>query len=139
MKHKLPLPQTKALALFPKNHRLITEFSFSEAQSRNIKIFLVSVVSLFLITLIFFQVVTLQANIRQQQSLVQDRSQLQDEAAYWERIANKYQGYRDVYYRIAFLQYKLGNYTESQKYVKKALELDPNFPEGHVLGASIGL
>jgi len=82
---------------------------------------------------------TLLYNIKQRESLAQERIQLQNEVNYWEAIAQKYQGYRDVYYRIAALQYKLGNTNESQKYVKKALELDPNFPEGHVLGAKIGL
>mgnify|MGYP004417280321 FL=1 len=58
---------------------------------------------------------------------------------YWEGISEKYKGYRDVYYRIAALQFKVGNVAASQEYVKKALELDPNFPEGHVLGAKVGL
>ena len=98
-----------------------------------------SAVSLFLLVLIFLQSITLWYNIREQQTLVLEREQLQNEAAYWEQVANKYQGYRDVYYRIASIQYKLGNYNESQKYVKKALELDPNFPQGHVLGAQVGL
>ena len=70
--------------------------------------------------------------------LVQNRLELQNEVAYWEQIANKYQGYRDVYYRIAALQYKLGNTVTSSQYVKKALQLDPNFPEGNVLGMHVG-
>ncbi len=78
-------------------------------------------------------------NVKQQEVLAQQRLELQNEVKYWEGIANKYQGYRDVYYRIAAIQYKLGNITESQKYIKKALELDPNFPQGHVLGAHVGL
>ena len=139
MKQKLPQSNVETIALFPKNLRFITEGKFTERQSRNIKVVLVSAASLFLLALIFLQSVTLWYNIREQQTLVLEREQLQNEAAYWEQIANKYQGYRDVYYRIASIQYKLGNYNESQKYVKKALELDPNFPQGHVLGAQVGL
>jgi tetratricopeptide (TPR) repeat protein len=139
MKQKLPQPHVETIALFPRNLRFITEGKFTERQSRNIKVVLVSAASLFLLALIFLQSVTLWYNIREQQTLVLEREQLQNEAAYWEQIANKYQGYRDVYYRIASIQYKLGNYNESQKYVKKALELDPNFPQGHVLGAQVGL
>jgi len=139
MKQKLPQPHAETIALFPKNIRSITEYTFPEAYSRNIKVILVSVVSIYLLALIFLQGITFWYGLKQQQFLVQQREQLQNEVSYWEGIAEKYQGYRDVYYRIAALQYKLGNVSESQKYVKKALELDPNFPEGRVLGTKIGL
>lgn len=137
MKQKLPQPRVETIALFPRNLRFITEGKFSEKQSREIKVAIVSITSLFLLVLIFLQGVTLWYNIREQQTLKEEKSQLQDEVTYWEGIANKYQGYRDVYYRIAAIEYKLGNYNESQKYIKKALELDPNFPQGHVLGIQI--
>ncbi|HVA96128.1 MAG TPA: tetratricopeptide repeat protein [Candidatus Acidoferrales bacterium] len=139
MKQKLPQPNVNVIALFPKNLRFITEYTFTEAQSHNIKVLLVSAVSIFLLSLIFLEGITIWANLRQQEILSQQRVQLQHEVTYWEGVASKYQGYRDVYYRIAALQYKLGNIGESQKYIKKALELDPNFPEGHVLGAHVGL
>jgi tetratricopeptide (TPR) repeat protein len=139
MKKKLPLPQVQTIALFPKNLRAITEYSFSKSQSFTIKVIITSAVSVLLLGLIFLQAVAIWNNYKQQELLVQQRLELQNEVKYWEAIANKYQGYRDVYYRIAALQYKLGNINESQKYVKKALELDPNFPEGHVLGVHLGL
>lgn len=139
MKRKLSMPQASTLALFPKNLRAITEYTFSHSQSYTIKIILTSVVSIFLLGLIFLQGVSIWYTMQQKELLAQQRLQMENEVKYWEGIANKYQGYRDVYYRIAALQYKLGNVSESQKYVKKALELDPNFPEGHVLGAHIGL
>lgn len=95
--------------------------------------------SLFLLALIFLQGVVIWDNFKEQDALAQQRVRLQNEVKYWEGVASKYQGYRDVYYRIGALQYRLGNVSEAQKYVKKALELDPNFPEGHVLGAHVGL
>ncbi len=139
MKQKLPQPQAETIALFPKNIRFITEYTFSVSQSRMIKIILVSIVSLFLLMLITLQVVVILNNIKQQEALQQQRMKLENEVTYWKGVANKYQGYRDVYYRIALLQYKLGNVAQSQKYVKKALELDPNFSQGRVLGAHVGL
>ncbi|MGH7204075.1 MAG: tetratricopeptide repeat protein [Candidatus Levyibacteriota bacterium] len=139
MKQKLPKSSAKTVALFPSNFRFITEYSFSDAQSRNIKIGLVSIVSLLLIALIFVQGVVIWYNMQQREVIAHQRGQLQQEVQYWKGIADKYKGYRDVYYRIALLQYRLGNTQESQQYVKKALELDPNFPGGHVLGAKIGL
>jgi|SRR5579862_8866366 len=139
MKQKLLNSQVQTIALFPKNLRLITEFTFSQGQSYTIKVILTSVVSLFLLGIIFLQGVAIWYTIQQRELLAQQRLQTENEVKYWESVANKYQGYRDIYYKIGALEYKLGDIAESQKYVKKALELDPNFPEGHVLGAHIGL
>ena len=136
MKQKLP-QQTEILALFPKNLRFFTEYTFSESQSHYIKVVVVSVVSLFLLSLITLQGITIWANLLLQISFTQERSQLQNEVTYWENIANKYKGYRDVDYRIAALQYKLGNISESQKYVKKALQLDPNYQDAKDLDAEL--
>ncbi len=44
-----------------------------------------------------------------------------------------------VYYKIASLDYRVGNIDESKEYLKKALEIDPNFKDGYVLGAKVGL
>jgi tetratricopeptide (TPR) repeat protein len=139
MKRTLPMPSAETITLFPKNIRFITEYSFPDSQSKHIKVALVSIISIFLLTLIFLQAITFRDNLMQQQFFSQQRIQLQNEVSYWEQIANKYQGYRDVYYRIGSLEYKMGNVKESQEYVKKALELDPNFPEGRVLGTKIGI
>lgn len=139
MKQKLPPSPVATIALFPRNLRFITEYTFPESQSQNIKIALVSIVSIFLLVLIFLEGVVIWDNIKQRQAISQEQQQLQNEASYWQEVANKYQGYRDVDYKIAALEYKMGNINESQKYVKKALELGPNFPEGRVLGAHVGL
>ena len=139
MKQKLPETDTKTVALFPSNFRFITEHSFTPTQSRQIKIGLVSVFSVFLLGLIFLQGVMIWYTFQQREIVSLQRGQLQKQVQYWQGVADKYQGYRDVYYRIASLQYRLGNVDASQKYVKKALELDPNFSDGRVLGAKIGL
>ena len=139
MKQKLPQTPVDAIVLFPKNLRFITEYAFSEAESRNIKIVIVSIVTLFLLALIFVEGITIWYNLKLRDSFSQERMQLQNEVAYWKNMADKYKGYRDIDYRIAALQFKLGNINESQQYVKKALQLDPNFPEGRVLGAHVGL
>ncbi len=139
MKRKIPESATKAIALFPSNIRSITDFHFSKAHSQHIKVGIVSSLSLFLLGLIFLQGVTLWYNFQQREVYMEERAHVEKEIVYWQGIADKYQGYRDVYYRIASLQYKLGNVAASQEYVKKALDLDPNFPEGHVLGTKVGL
>src|SRR5580704_589105 len=104
MKQKLPQPQVETIALFPRNIRFITEYTFSKPQSHYVKVVLVSIVSLFLLTLIFLQSVVIWDNFKQREIFLQQRTQLQNEATYWEQVANKYQGYRDVYMRIAAIQ-----------------------------------
>lgn len=139
MKQKTPTVPTSTTLLFPSFFRFITEYSFSEAHSKNIKIVLTSAISLFLLALISLQGIIYWRHTQQQQFLVSQRTDVQKEVQYWQLVADKYKGYRDVYYRIASLQYKLGNVQAAQMYVKKALELDPNFAAGHVLGVKIGL
>ncbi len=136
MKQKLPQSTT---ALFPRNHRFITEYRFSQSDSHTIKILLISMFSIFLLGLIFLQGVTFWYNLQERAVFAQERLNMQQEITYWMQVSDKYKGYRDVYYRIASLEYKLGNTVEAQAYVKKALDLDPNFSEGRVLGAKVGL
>lgn len=139
MKQKAGVSSPNFIILFPRIYRFITETTFSKKQEKDIKVLLTSAVSLFFIMLIALQSVILLQQLKQQQYLSQERVRLQQDIQYWQGVADKYKGYRDVYYRIASLQYRLGNVAESQKYIKKALELDPNFPEGSVLGAKIGI
>ena len=139
MKRKLPQSTAQVIALFPKNLRFITEYHFSASESHNIKVGLISVFSVFLLGLIFLQGVTFWYNMQQRAVFAQERVLMQKELTYWMGVADTYKGYRDVYYRIASIQYKLGNVAASQEYIKKALQLDPNFSEGRVLGAKVGL
>lgn len=139
MKQKLLQATPKALLLFPRNIRSITEYTFSHSQEKNVKVLLVSSFSVFLLTLIFLQGVTLWYNHQQREVYAQQRVYLEEEVVYWQQVSDKYQGYRDVYYRIAALEYKLGNTLASQEYIKKALKIDPNFSEGRVLGTKVGL
>ena len=48
-------------------------------------------------------------------------------------IIKTYPNYRDGYFRLATLEYELGNRNKAKEYVQKALELDPNFEEGRRL------
>ena len=139
MKEKAEKLSKTSTILFPKIYRFITETTFSPNVEKNIKVILTSVVSIYLLMLIALQGVIMMHQQRQQELLSQERVRLQQEITYWQGVADKYRGYRDVYNRLASLQYRLGNITESREFFKKALELDPNFPEGSVLGTKIGL
>lgn len=85
------------------------------------------------------EAVALPKNLAHARLVQNDRQKVANEIDHWKRIADKYIGYRDVYYRIAFLEYTQGNLEEAKKYVQKALEVDPNFDAGRVLGEKIKL
>ena len=55
------------------------------------------------------------------------------EMQFWQGIIKTYPNYRDGYFRLATLEYELGNRNKAKEYVQKALELDPNFEEGRRL------
>ena len=57
------------------------------------------------------------------------RENLQSQINFWQSIADKYPGYKDAYFRIAILQYQLGNFQKSKDANIKALLLDPNFDD----------
>lgn len=62
-----------------------------------------------------------------------ERSALEQKINFWQSIANKYEGYKDAYFQIAILEYRLGNFKKAQEYNKKALLLDPNFEDSKKL------
>lgn len=66
-----------------------------------------------------------------------ERARIQREISYWQTVLNRYQGYRDGFYRKAVLEYKLGNFKDAQKDLDKALSLDPGFKPGYVLAQKI--
>ena len=129
------LPTTKH---FPNIPRFITEKLFSGRAFFFLKYIFVGAISGALLIAITLQGVELRGNARQAEQVAQDREQVMQEIVYWKQIADTYSGYRDIYYRIATLQYKLGNTTEAKVYLKKALDLDPNFEEARVLGEKVG-
>jgi len=61
------------------------------------------------------------------------RQDLQTQVNFWQSIADKYEGYKDAYFRIAVLEYQLGDFQKSKDYNKKALLLDPNFDDAKKL------
>ncbi len=150
MKKNLPItdqPQTKTIAVrrrplsleFPSINRFITESSLLRHTIFYSKIFLVSFVSGFLLINILLQAAIFSRNLLEIQSRAQARAKIANEIQYWKNVSQQYKDYRDVYFKLATLEYELGNIGESKQYMQKALQLDPNFGAGRVLGAKIGI
>ncbi len=130
------LPKTSQ---FPNIYRFITEDIYS---AKTVHVYKVSVASFFsgiLLIAIVLEANILLQNIEIAKKTVKEREQVAVEATYWKHISESYAGHRDIYYRIATLEYKLGNINQSKEYLRKALEADPNFDGAKVLGARVGL
>jgi hypothetical protein len=122
---------------FPNIPRFITERVYSH---KNVRILLFVVAGFFSAVLligIVWQGLILLQNIDTSKKLTKDRQDVLWETAYWKGVVDTNIGYRDIYHRIAILEYKLGNKQEAKTYIQKALEQDPNFEEARVLGQKI--
>lgn len=119
---------TSVRSLFPRIYRFITE--------RGIVI-IISLVSLFVLTGIGLQGFKLHNTLHQVDLAKQQRLKLTKELAYWQDIVRQYSNYRDAYFKLAILQYQLGEEAQAKKSLEKVLALDPNFEKARVLGDKI--
>src|SRR4030042_4540168 len=51
----------------------------------------------------------------------------------WEKIIEEKPGYRDGYLQLAYLYYQLYENEKAEEYLKKAIELDPNYQPARAL------
>lgn len=73
-------------------------------------------------------------NIKKSQAIESQRNEIYSQLQYWEKIVEKYKGYRDGYFELAVFNYRLNNTEKAKDYLKKVLKLDPNFEQGKELG-----
>lgn len=57
----------------------------------------------------------------------QEKRKIEAEITEWEKILEKYPGYRDVYLRLVVLNWQINNEEKAKEHLQKAKELDPNF------------
>ena len=67
------------------------------------------------------------------QNVKKERERIVSEINHWGKVVSKYSDYRDAYFKLAVLEYQLGDNEKSKKYLEKALKLDPNFDKGREL------
>ncbi|HSA83437.1 MAG TPA: hypothetical protein VLF20_00940 [Patescibacteria group bacterium] len=114
--------------LFPRISRFITEKA---------TLLIISVSSVVVLGGIGIEGWQLYENYQKQETLENKKVQLTKELQYWQGIARQFSNYRDVYFRIASLQYQLGDVVSAKKSLEKVLAIDPNFENARVLGIKI--
>jgi len=104
---------------FPNIIRIITE-----------KYFLGIIVSFILVVMLLVVGMDLDKDIKEQQKTEKERQEITSKIQYWQGIVDKYKDYRDAYFQLAILEYRLRDFDRAKFYLKKTLELDPNFEKG---------
>lgn len=143
MKNKLKKPQ------FPSISRVITENKFlvrvnkqtirllSQAKFKKIVIFLSASLTILILLVLIIGISLLSIKIYQNLTLANklnlQREKLQSQINFWNSVVNKYPGYKDSYFRIAVLEYSLGDFKKSEEFNAKALLLDPNYTDAKKL------
>lgn len=113
---------------------VLTKFSLPKISS--IKFFKIYHKSLNIFIIFIFILATiivgldLQKNIAEKNSIEGERKQLEKELVFWKDLISKYENYRDAYFKVSILEYKLGNISLAKEYVEKGLALDPNSIDG---------
>ncbi len=116
-----PQQKKQATSVFPNIYRFITE---------SWKLIVASFVSGLIVIAIVIQGMELYNNIQEQQAIKAKRGSVEKELVFWRAQMTKYKDSRDIYFRIAALEYTLGDKEGAKEDLEKALEIDPNFKEG---------
>lgn len=123
---------------FPNIFRFITEkVSVRGKYVKIVKLSLSGIISVLFLILTITQSLQLQNNLGQEKKLAQERINIKNEIAYWEKTVEKYKNYSDIYLKIASLEYRLGNSRIAKSFVEKALAINPDTEQGRVLGERI--
>lgn len=77
--------------------------------------------------------VDLLGNVKERKELNNKKEVLMKEKKNWEEATSKYTDYRDGYFKLATINYQLGNIESARINLKKTLDLDPNFEAGREL------
>jgi hypothetical protein len=126
---------------FPNISRFITErFPFKLPKRPKLSkihylfsIGLVLVLSLVLVLGITFFGFNFYKNFNKFRQINSQRQKIQSQINFWKSVTTKYDGYKDAYFRIAILEYQLGDYKSAKINNQKALLLDPNYEDARTL------
>jgi len=140
---------------FPKIFRFITENKFLKQllasidqltrylDSRPILKKLTFITSVLFVSLLIILVITgmlsFYQNIQVFQTQSLKRQEVTQSIKLWQSIADKYPGYKDAYFKIASMEYQIGDYMNAKLNVDRALSLDPNFQDAKTLERLIDL
>lgn len=107
-----------SIKFFKKQNKILKKLKFQAS------IFLLG----FLITTLLLLAVDVLFVFQKQKEIYFEKAKLNSEIRLWENIVQKYPS-KDTYFRLARLEYRVGDLDKSKYYTDKALYMDPNFKE----------
>lgn len=125
-------PRVKGLRIeFPNISRFITEEVVAKVRSIvKTPAFFIHIFSGIILLAIAFQASTMLHTWKQFSSMQQQEAKLYQEVSYWQDITKRFANYRDGYFSLAVLYYRLGNDVKARENIEKALSIDPRFEQG---------
>jgi hypothetical protein len=111
----------------------LTRFPSIDLKSLSITTFLTHKVFLFNFTIGFLIMAIglvgydLRNNMRKVDALRIEKQTIEKQIVHWQGIVAKYKDFRDGYYQLAVLVYRLGDKQMASQYADKALVIDPEF------------
>lgn len=122
----------------PRNYRSFTE-RFKKTLRINTKLIeklkteaLVFLYTVTIISIIFLSF-DLFSNVQRQREISFQKEKIRSEIMVWEGIAGKFKNYKEAYYKLAALNYQIGEVDKAKFYINKALLIDPNFDKAKEL------
>ena len=104
-------PRLKGLvSQFPSISRFIPESTVFYTALSIVKVFALSLISVFLIYATVKQAQILQGNREYLNKIASSRQGIEKELVFWRKISSKFNNYPDVNLKIAELEYRLGNF-----------------------------
>ena len=126
--------ETKAWK-FPSISRIIPETSLFVSFPKVFLLFLSVFLVLVMSTLIYFVGRT---GISYAQAL-KERETTEKQYQYWLEISRTYPSYRDAYFMLALLSYKLEEEQKTKEYLEVVYRLDPGYKQGQRFAAKVGM
>lgn len=72
-------------------------------------------------------------NLKIRRQILGEKQKVLSDIVYWENVITKYSNYRDGYFNLALLYYRLKDFQKSKENLDEVFRLDPNFKEGREL------
>jgi len=140
---KPPLKKFKKAPVLPKKklpskYRIFPEHNSLRQILLN-KYFIVSFITAFIIVALTLQGISLRNSLSTLKSLETQKAKIDREVLYWEKVTTLHKEYRDGYFKLALLEYQRGDKEKSRIYIKKTLEIDPNFIQAKDFAKEVGL
>lgn len=131
---------TKGLRVeeLPSIYRTITDLLLVMKKVVLSRAFVVGVLSVFLLGIGGLIGARLLLHGQELTYLIEARGIIAQSAFSEQSVVARYPGYRDGYFAEAMQYYRLGDIEKSSMYLEKAMQLDPNFPQGKRLAILLG-